>query len=175
MIVSLITWLDFGWFSSWPWIFKGQIWNLLYLSHELEIKHIDWTLGLKCDHRVWPWPWPWPTIFKVKYGIYYIWTKCGPIATKQKETNWLNSRPQMWPVGLTLAMTLTSEFSRSYVTLTFDHTHGLNQGFSWSNFEIAVSQNGMADWHWTKGLGEGHSWPSPWPFGDQGQMWGSTS
>ena len=26
------------------------------------------------------------------------------------------------------------------MTLTFDHTHGLDHGFSWSNFEIAMSQ-----------------------------------
>ena len=70
--------------------FQGQIWNLLYLSqkwsdcHETKSKHIDWTLGLKCDHRVLPWPWPRPSIFKVKYGISYISAKSGPIATKQK-------------------------------------------------------------------------------------------
>ena len=55
--------------------FQGQTWNLLYLNqkwsdcHEMKSKHIDWTLGLKCDHRVWPWPWPWPWIFKVNYGV----------------------------------------------------------------------------------------------------------
>ena len=70
--------------------FQGQIWNWLYLSqklsdcHETKSKHIDWTLGFKWDHRVWPWPWPWPWIFKVKYGIGYISAKNGPIATKQK-------------------------------------------------------------------------------------------
>ena len=70
--------------------FQGQIKNLLYLSqkwcdcHETKSKDIDWTLELKCDHRVWPWPWPWPWIFKVKYGISYISAKSGPIATKQK-------------------------------------------------------------------------------------------
>ena len=37
-------------------------------------------------------------------------------------------------------MTLTFEFARSNVTLTFDHMHGLDQEFSWSNFEIAVSK-----------------------------------
>ena len=45
-----------------------------------------------------------------------------------KHRYWLNSRPQMWPSDLTLAMTLTFEFSRSNVTLTFDHTHGLDHG-----------------------------------------------
>ena len=70
--------------------FQGQIWNLLYISqkcsdcHETKSKHIDWTLGLKCDHRVWPLPWPWPWIFKVKYRICYISAKNGPIVTKRK-------------------------------------------------------------------------------------------
>ena len=70
--------------------FQGQIWNLLYLSqkwsdcHETKSKHINWTLGLECDHGVWPWPWPWPWIFKVKYGICYISAKNGRIATKRK-------------------------------------------------------------------------------------------
>ena len=104
--------------------FQSQIWNLLYLSkkgsdcHETKSKHIDWTLGLKCDHQIWPWPSPWPWIFKVKYGICYISTKSGPIATKRKAKYRLNSRPQMWPMGLTLTMTLTFEFSRSNVILT---------------------------------------------------------
>ena len=66
------------------------MWNLLYLSqkwvdcHETKSKHIDWTLGLKCDHLVWPWPWPWPRFFKVKYGICYISAKNGLIVTKRK-------------------------------------------------------------------------------------------
>ena len=70
--------------------FQGQIHNLLYLSqkwsdcHETKSKHIDWTLGLKCDHQVWLWPWPWPSIFKVKYRICYISTKNGQIASKRK-------------------------------------------------------------------------------------------
>ena len=70
--------------------FQGQMWNLLHLCqkwsdcHETKSKHIDWTLGLKCDHQIWPWTSPWPWVFKVKYGICYIWTKSGPIATKRK-------------------------------------------------------------------------------------------
>ena len=86
----------------------------------------------------------------------------------EKQTYRLNSRPQMWPMGLTL----TFECWRSNVTLTFAHTHDLDYGFSWSNFEITVSRNGRADWHCTKGVAVGHSWP--WPFGDQGQVCGST-
>ena len=71
----------------------------------------------------------------------------------EKQTYRCNSRPQMWPMGLTWTITLTFEFWRSNVTLTIDHTHDLDHGFSWSNFEIAVSQNGRADWHCTKGGG----------------------
>ena len=103
---------------------QGQMWNLLYLCqkwsdcHETKSKHIDWTLGLKCDHQIWPWPSHWLWIFKVKYEICYISTKSGPIATKRKAKYRLNSRPQIWPMGLTLTMTLTFEFSRSNVILT---------------------------------------------------------
>ena len=144
--------------------------------HEMKSKHLYWTQGLKCDHRVWHWPWPWPSIFKVKYGICYISAKSGLIATKrkanitielrasnvttscdlghdlvlqfsksnlefaisqpkvvrlprnEKQTYPLNSRLQMWPVGLTLTMTLTFEFEgqiwpwplTTHMTLTMD-------------------------------------------------------
>ena len=88
--------------------FQGQIWNLLYLSqkwsdcYETKSKHINWTLGLKCDHRVWPWPWHWPWIFKVKYRICYISAKNGSIATKRKtnisiELQGLKCDHQVWP------------------------------------------------------------------------------
>ena len=80
--------------------FQGQIWTSLYLSqkwsdcHETKSKHIDWTLGLKCDHPIWPWLWPWPWIFKVKYEFLYISTKTGPIATKRK------TKILIWTLGL---------------------------------------------------------------------------
>ena len=56
----------------------------------------------------------------------------------EKQTYRLNSRPQMWRMGLNLTITLTFEFWRSNVTLTFDHTDDLDHGFSWSNFEIVI-------------------------------------
>ena len=80
--------------------FQGQIWNWLYLCqkwsdcHKMKSKHIDWTLGLKCDHQIWPWLWPWPWIFKVKYEFLYISTKTGPIATKRK------ANILIWTLGL---------------------------------------------------------------------------
>ena len=67
--------------SNVEFIYLSQKWSD---SHKTKSKHIDWTLGLKCDQRVWPWPWPWPWIFKVKYRICYISAKNGPIATKRK-------------------------------------------------------------------------------------------
>ena len=78
------------WFLTSSMNFQGQVWNLLYFSqkwfdcHKTKSKHIEWTLGLKCAHRVWPWPWPRPWNFKVKYGICYISTKNSLIATKRK-------------------------------------------------------------------------------------------
>ena len=112
--------------------------------------------GLKCDHQVWPWPWPWPWIFKVKYRISYISAKSGPIATK-------------WKTNISI------ELQASNVTNGFDLDHNLDlwilkvncdlhlwphtwpwSWISWSNFEIAVSQNGRADWHCIKGVAVGH-------------------
>ena len=95
--------------------FQGQIWNLLYLSqkwsdcHETKSKHINWTLGLKFYHRVWPWPWPWPWIFTVKHGICYISAKNGPIATQQKA----NLSIELKASNVTIRYDLGHDFSRS--------------------------------------------------------------
>ena len=76
--------------------FQGQIWNWLYLCqiwsdcHETKGEHIDWTLGLKCNHQILPWPW----IFKIKYEISYISTISGPIATRRK------ANISIWTLGL---------------------------------------------------------------------------
>ena len=51
----------------------------------------------------------------------------------EKRTYRLNSRPQMWPMGLTLTMTLTFEFWRSNVTLTFPHTPWIFMVRFWNN------------------------------------------
>ena len=93
--------------------FQGQIQNLLYISqkwsdcHETKNKHIDWTLGLKCDHRVWPRPWPWPWIFKVKYRICYISAKNRQIASK-------------WEANISI------ELQASNVTNGFELDHNLD-------------------------------------------------
>ena len=104
--------------------FQGQISNWLYLCQkwsdcqETKSEHIDWTLGLKCSHQIWPWPWPWPWIFKVKYEICYISTKSGPIATRRKANISIWTLGLKFDNGFDLAMILMFEFSRSYVILT---------------------------------------------------------
>ena len=67
--------------------------------------HIDWTLGFKCDHPLWPW------IFKVKYSIFYISWKMAHLPRNNKLIYQLTTGPQMWPSHLTLAMTLISSLS----------------------------------------------------------------
>ena len=104
--------------------FQGQIWNWLYLCqkwsdcHKTKSKHIDWTLGLKCDHHL--------TLavtltlnFQGEIWIFIYLNQNWPDSheTKSKHID-LNSRPQIWPMDLTLAMTLIFEFWRSYVILT---------------------------------------------------------
>ena len=94
---------------------------MIWLRRETKSKHIDWTLGLKGDHQVWPWPWRWPWIFKVKYGICYISTKSGLIATKRKAN-------------------ILIELLASNVTIRFDLGHDLDLEFSRSNMEFAISK-----------------------------------
>ena len=104
--------------------FQGQIRNLLYLSqkwsdcHKMKSKHIDWTLGLKCDIR-----------FDLDHDLDLEFSRSNMeyaisqpkmvrLPRNEKQTYQLNFRPQIWSMGLTLAMTLTFEFSWSNVTFT---------------------------------------------------------
>ena len=177
--------LDFFhfWHDCWPWPidylvrfwsifvvtltlnFQGQIWNLLYLSqkwsdcHETKSKHIDWILGLKCDHRVWPWPWPWPCIFKVKYGICYISAKNDAIATKQRAN-------------------ISIDLKASNVTIGCDLGHDLDLEFWRSNIEFAIPLPKMVRLPQNeKQIYQLNSWPQMWPsdltlaMTLQGQIW----
>ena len=121
---------------------------MIWLPRETKSKHIDWTLGLKGDHQVWPWPWHWPWIFEVKYGICYIISqpKVVWLPWNEKQTYWLNFRPQMWPSGLTLATTLTLNFQGPIWNLLY-----LNQKSS--------------DCHETKSKHWLNSRPQMWPVG----------
>ena len=169
--ITLDNFLDFFhfWHNCWRWPidylirfwsifvvtltlnFQGQIWNLLYLSqkwsdcHETKYKHIDWTLGLKCDHRFWPWPWPWPWIFKVKCGIRYISVKNGPIATRRKAN-------------------ILIDLKTSNVIIGFDLGHDLDPEFSRSNMELAISLPKMVRLPQNeKQTHRLNSWPQMWP------------
>ena len=84
-------------------------------------KHIDWSQGLKCDHRVLPWPWPWPWIFSVKNGICYIFAKNGLIATKRKAN-------------------ISIELYASNLTIRFDLGHDIDLEFSRSKLEFVIPQ-----------------------------------
>ena len=168
------------WSCPWAWIFKVN-YRICYISAKNGPIATKWKAnisielqGLKCDHQVWPWPWTWPWIFKVKYGISYISAKSGPIAMERKAN-------------------ISIEFQASNVTNGFDHDHNLDlwslkvkrdldlwpHTWPWpwifmvEIWNSCISEWG-ADWHCTKGVAVGHSWPCSWPFGDQGQVYGST-
>ena len=118
--------------------------------------------------------WPLVLTLAMTYRIYYISAKNGPIATKQKAN-------------------ISIEFQASNVTNGFDLDHNLDlwifkvkrdldlwpHTWPWpwifmvKFWNSCISEWG-ADWHCTKGVAVGHSSPWPWPFGDQGQVYGST-
>ena len=70
---------------------------------------------VKCDHHIWPWPW----LFKVKYGLCYISTKTGLIATKRKAN-------------------ISNELQASIATNGFDLGHDLDIWFSSSNVILTI-------------------------------------
>ena len=140
--------------------FQGQIFNLLYLMtswcncYETKYECIHWKLGVICSHQFWSWPWPWPCIFMVNFLNSCISEIVGLIDMKKKGTKmigcWANN-----------------------VTLTFDHVHDLDQGFSRTNFEIAVSQEWEGQLTLNNRDVSRESWPWPWTVADQGELWGS--
>ena len=106
-------------------IYVSQKWSD---CHETKSKHIDWTLGLKCHHQVWPWPWPWPWIFKVKYGICYISAKNGLIATERKanitiELQGLKCDHQVWPWPWPWPRIFKVKYRISYISAKKKNSH----------------------------------------------------
>ena len=95
---------------------QDQIWNLLYLSqkwfdcHETKSKHIDWTLGPKWDHRVDRGHDLDLEFSRSNMEFAISQPKMVWLPRNKKQTYRLNTRPQMWPSGLTLTMTLTLNF-----------------------------------------------------------------
>ena len=152
--------------------FQGQIYNMLYLSqkwsdcHETKSKHIDWTLGLKCDHRVWHWPWPWPWIFQVKYRICYISSKDGPIATKWKANILIEPKASNVTNGFDLCHNLDLWILKIKCDLDlWPHTWPWPWIFMVKFWNSCISES---EGRCTMGVAVGHSWPWPWPFGDYG-------
>ena len=95
---------------------------------------------------IWPGPWPWPWIFKGKYGISYISTKSGPNSTKRKAN--LSINVHAWNV------TKGFELDHNFDLWIFKVKCDLDLwSHTWLWPWIAVTQNGRADWHWTKGMG----------------------
>ena len=158
------------WHDCWPWpvdylirfwsifvvtltyIFQGQIWNLLYISQkwsdcrETKSKHINWTLGLKCDHRIWPWPWPWPWIFKVKYRICYISAKNGPIATKRKHIDWilgLKCDHWVWPWPWPWPWIFKVKYGISYISAKRGLIAAKRQANIWIELQVSNVTNGF--------------------------------
>ena len=140
--------------------FQDQIWNLLYLSkkwsncYETKNKHINWTLGLKCNHQVWPWVWLWRSIFKVKHGICYISDKNGPIAMKRKANISFESKALNAAIGLDLGHDLDLQFSSSRPLTT---CMALTIDFQGQIKNSCISRMGRP-----KGMWVSHSWPWPW-------------
>ena len=109
------------WTWPWPWIFKvkygigyisaknGPIATKQKANTSIELLAsndltLAVTLTLNFQGEIW-----------IFIYLNQNWPDCHE--TKSKHID-LNSRPQIWPMGLTLAMTLIFEFWRSYVILT---------------------------------------------------------
>ena len=138
------------WLSSGVWIYQIVTWvtslvgvpstHLVWIveeksykwsdCHGMKSKHIDWTpkasnvtigfdlgydLDLEFSRSNMEFPISQPNVVR--------------LPRNKKQTYGLNSRPQMWPMGLTLTIILTFEIWRSNMTLTFDHAHDLRHGF----------------------------------------------
>ena len=134
-----ITWLDFGRFFSWPWPWICKVkYGICYISAKnglmaetkrkanisIELKDSDVTIGFDLGHDT--------DLEFTRSNMEYALSqpKMVRLPRNEKQPYRLNPRPQIRPMCLTLAMTLTFEFSRSNMTLTFDPTHGFDQGFS---------------------------------------------
>ena len=101
--------------------FQGKISNFLYLSQKWFNCYETQTLGFKCSHQFWPWSWPWLWIFKIILLDSRISGMAGLIDLKREGSKSIGC----WGKN---------------ATLTFDHMHVFDHGFSRSSFEIAISR-----------------------------------
>ena len=144
--------------------FQGQILKKSYLRNGMADWHgikevwVDRILDPCCDFQFTPHPWPWPWIFKVKFWKCCISGMGGSIDMERKGCETIGSYTH-------------------FVTLNFHLNHGIDLGFSRSNFEKVVSQewDGRLTWDermWVDRMLDPccgfqlspHSWPWPWIF-----------
>ena len=91
----------------------------------------------------------------------------------EKRTHRLNSRSQMWPSDLTLALTLTLNFQGQiwnllYLNQKWSDCHKTKSKHIDLNFRPQIWQwVWLWPWPWYLNF-QGHMWS--WPFGDQGQV-----
>ena len=115
--------------------FQGQILKKSYLRNGMADWHgikevwVDRILDPCCDFQFTPHPWPWPCIFKVKFWKCCISGMGGSIDMERKGCETIGSYTH-------------------FVTLNFHLNHGIDLGFSRSNFEKVVSQewDGRLTW-----------------------------
>ena len=116
--------------------FQGQILKKSYLRngmadwHRMKGMWIDRMLGPCCDFWCPPHLWPWPWIFKVKFWKSHI--------------SWMG-----WPIDMERKGCESIGCYIHFVTFNVHLTYDLDFGFSWSNFENAVSQEwkGRLTWN----------------------------
>ena len=118
---------------------------------------MDWTLGLKGDHRVWPSPWPWPRFFKVKYGICYIlsqkWSDFHETKSKHIDcTLGLKCDHRVWPWPWPWPWLFKVKYGICYIS-------GKNGPIATKRkADISIELQGLK-----YGL---QFWPWPWPWPD---------
>ena len=109
--------------------------------------------------------WPWPIDYLIRFWSILVVTlsnmefaisqpKMVRLPRNEKQTHLLNSRPQMWPSGLTLTMTMTLTFQGQIWNLLY-----LSQ--KWCDCHKTNSKH----IDWCQGLKCDHRvWPWPWPW-----------
>ena len=119
--------------------FQGQILKKSYLRNGMAVWHetkgmwVDRMLHPLCDFQCTLHPWPWPWIFKVKFWKCCISGMGGQIDMERKGFE-------------------STECWIHVVTFSVHLFHDLDLGFSWSILKKPYLRNGMADWHWMKGM-----------------------
>ena len=176
------------WHNCWPWPtvylirfwsifvailtvnFQGQIWNLLYLSQKM----VRLPRNEKPNISIEPLGSNGTIRFDLGHDLDLEFSRSNiefPISRpkmvrlprNENQTYLLNPWAQMWPFGLTLAMTLTLHFQGLIWNLLY-------LSHKWSNCHETKSKH----IDWTPGLKCDQwvwPWPWPWPLNFEGQIW----